>query len=98
MPVLDGLAATRVIRQRELEGEGLLGVAMTTRSRTVRLPIIAVTANVREEQVKLALEAGAVCFPLICVTDDILIRVQDDVVQKPFKVMDLMDKLRSLLV
>ncbi|KAK6433323.1 hypothetical protein LTR95_010498 [Oleoguttula sp. CCFEE 5521] len=47
MPIMDGLTATR--RIRELEAEGRL---------TRRLPIIAVTANVRQEQVDTAVQAG----------------------------------------
>ena len=50
MPVLDGLGAMRRIRQRE----AVLGS-------TARLPIIAVTANVRKEQIDTAIGAGAVC-------------------------------------
>lgn len=61
MPVLDGLAATRLIRQKELAGEGLLGTVTTRSARAgARLPVIAVTANVRSEQIKAAIEAGAV--------------------------------------
>ncbi|CAI6339401.1 unnamed protein product [Periconia digitata] len=60
MPVLNGLAAMQEIRKRELEGEGLLGQAMRDRSRgTKRLPVIAVTANVRQEQIHTAIAAGA---------------------------------------
>jgi CheY-like chemotaxis protein len=58
MPVLDGLAATRAIRQKELSGTGLLG--QTNSLSGARLPIIAVTANVRREQVDAAMAAGAV--------------------------------------
>ncbi|KAK5131794.1 hypothetical protein LTR08_000549 [Meristemomyces frigidus] len=47
MPVMDGLTCTRKIR--ELEKEGKL---------TGHLPIIAVTANARAEQVQTALDAG----------------------------------------
>lgn len=62
MPVLDGLAATRAIREKEATGQGLLGQAMTHGARAgARLPIIAVTANVRREQINYALAAGAVC-------------------------------------
>lgn len=57
MPVLDGISATRMIRQKELGGERLLGQAMTRTG--TRLPIIAVTANVRKEQVDTAIAAGA---------------------------------------
>ena len=49
MPVMDGLTCTRKIR--ELEKEGKL---------TGHLPIIAVTANARAEQVQTALDAGMV--------------------------------------
>ncbi|TKA62197.1 hypothetical protein B0A55_10530 [Friedmanniomyces simplex] len=47
MPVMDGLTCSR--RIRELEGEGQI---------TKHLPIIAVTANVRQEQKDTALAAG----------------------------------------
>jgi CheY-like chemotaxis protein len=57
MPVLDGISATRTIRQKELAGEGLLGQAMTRLG--TRLPIIAVTANVRQEQIDTAIAAGS---------------------------------------
>jgi CheY-like chemotaxis protein len=54
MPVLDGLAAIQVIRKKETAeehaDEGL---------RVDRLPIIAVTANVRKEQIDTAIAAGA---------------------------------------
>ncbi|KAH7138609.1 putative histidine kinase HHK15p [Dendryphion nanum] len=48
MPVLDGLSAMREIRQRQLDGK-----------LNVPLPIIAVTANVRQEQIDMAMAAGA---------------------------------------
>ncbi|KAF2799727.1 hypothetical protein K505DRAFT_356319 [Melanomma pulvis-pyrius CBS 109.77] len=54
MPVLNGIDAMREIRKREREGEGLLGARMGP-----RLPMIAVTANVRQEQIDTALSAGA---------------------------------------
>ncbi|KAK3723178.1 hypothetical protein LTR37_001901 [Vermiconidia calcicola] len=47
MPVMDGLTCTRKIR--EMEKEGML---------TGHVPIIAVTANARAEQVQTALDAG----------------------------------------
>jgi signal transduction histidine kinase len=49
MPVMDGLSCTREIRK--FENEGLI---------TKHIPIIAVTANVRDEQVAEALAAGSV--------------------------------------
>lgn len=65
MPILDGLSATRQIRQKELQGDGLLGLAVTNGQRaSKRLPILAITANVRQEQIKAALNAGSVC-PLV---------------------------------
>jgi PAS domain S-box-containing protein len=51
MPVLDGLGAMREIRKREQER----GVQSSE-----RLPVIAVTANVRKEQIDTAIVAGAV--------------------------------------
>lgn len=50
MPVMDGLTCTREIR--DLEEQGKL------RS---HVPVIAVTANAREEQVRTAMSAGMVC-------------------------------------
>lgn len=47
MPVMDGLTCTRKIR--ELEREGKL---------TGHVPIIAVTANARAEQIQTALDTG----------------------------------------
>ena len=49
MPIMDGLACTRRIRDLEREGK-IMG----------RVPIIAVTANTRTEQIEQALEAGMV--------------------------------------
>lgn len=49
MPVLNGLEATREIRKREEKSGG-------------RVPVIVVTANVRREQIRVAMEAGAVSF------------------------------------
>jgi signal transduction histidine kinase/CheY-like chemotaxis protein len=47
MPVMDGLSCIRKIRSMEQEG-----------FHTRRVPVIAVTANARDEQIKEALEAG----------------------------------------
>ncbi|OAL53988.1 putative histidine kinase HHK15p [Pyrenochaeta sp. DS3sAY3a] len=60
MPILDGLGAMRRIRQKEESGDGLLGQALGSKSSpAARLPIIAVTANVRKEQIDTAIAAGA---------------------------------------
>jgi signal transduction histidine kinase len=51
MPVMDGLTCTKRIREMEREGKI-----------RVHVPIIAVTANARSEQIATALEAGMVSF------------------------------------
>lgn len=61
MPVMDGLEAMRRIRKKEVAGEGLLGKTINSGvKRRARLPIIAVTANVRQEKIDTAVAAGAV--------------------------------------
>lgn len=69
MPVMDGLTCVRKIR--EMEAAGLI---------KVRLPIIAVTANARSEQVLMAKETG-----------------MDDVMPKPFRVLQIRTKIEALL-
>lgn len=61
MPVLDGLATMREIRQRERTSRGLLRSSTGPKiGAGARLPLIAVTANVRQEQTDTAISAGAV--------------------------------------
>lgn len=69
MPEMDGLTCCR--RIREMEQRGTL---------TAQVPIIAVTANVRDEQIAVAKEAG-----------------MDDVMSKPFRVPELLQKIQQLL-
>ncbi|KAI9150441.1 Hybrid signal transduction histidine kinase K [Paramyrothecium foliicola] len=69
MPNMDGLTCVREIRRMEEEGK-----------LSRRVPVIAVTANVRDEQVSLAKKSG-----------------MDDVVSKPFRIPDLLKKIRLLL-
>ncbi|CAI6339440.1 unnamed protein product [Periconia digitata] len=68
MPVMDGLQCTSKIR--EFEADGLL---------TRHVPIIAVTANARSEQIATLLAAG-----------------MDDVVSKPFRIVELIPKIEEL--
>ena len=56
MPVMDGLTCTKVIRKLEEKGEVISHV-----------PIIAVTANARSEQIDTAMDVGMVCS--ICKLD-----------------------------
>ena len=69
MPIMDGLTAIRRIRALQQEG---LAVA--------HVPVIAVTANARQEHVAKALEAG-----------------MDAVVAKPFRIPDLMGRMREVI-
>ncbi|KAH7092217.1 hypothetical protein FB567DRAFT_435149 [Paraphoma chrysanthemicola] len=69
MPEMDGLTCCKRIRDMERTGE-----------LKKHVPVIAVTANVRGEQIATAKESG-----------------MDDVVSKPFRVADLLDKVKKVL-
>jgi CheY-like chemotaxis protein len=69
MPIMSGLVAVENIREMERGGQ-LKG----------RVPVIGVTANVRQQQIQTAMAAG-----------------MDDVVGKPFRVADLMVRIRSIV-
>jgi CheY-like chemotaxis protein len=69
MPNMDGLTCVREIRKMEEQGKI-----------NSHVPVIAVTANVRDEQVTAAKRSG-----------------MDDVVSKPFRIPDLLDKIEALL-
>ena len=69
MPIMSGLVATAKIR--ELERDGLLHG---------RVPVIGVTANVRQQQIETAMQAG-----------------MDDVVGKPFRVAELLARMRGIV-
>jgi CheY-like chemotaxis protein len=69
MPIMNGLTAVAEIRK--LEREGLL---------QERIPVIGVTANVRQQQIDMALTAG-----------------MDDVVGKPFRVAELLVRMRGFV-
>jgi CheY-like chemotaxis protein len=69
MPVMNGLTA--VTKIREFEHAGRL---------TGYIPIIGVTANVRQQQVQMAMDVG-----------------MDDVVSKPFRVPELMSRMRDIV-
>jgi CheY-like chemotaxis protein len=69
MPVMDGQTCARKLRQYQQEGKIIRHV-----------PVIAVTANAREEQIRNTLDAGI-----------------DDVVSKPFRLIDLLPRVKSLI-
>jgi PAS domain S-box-containing protein len=69
MPEMNGLECARHIRKMQTEG-----------ALKVHVPIIAVTANVRSEQIATAKESG-----------------MDDVVSKPFRIPELLAKMKDLL-
>lgn len=66
---MNGLEAVAQIRQHEKHGM-LKG----------RLPVIGVTANVRQQQIQTAISAG-----------------MDDVVGKPFRVAELIERMRGIV-
>ncbi|KAK5945309.1 hypothetical protein PMZ80_002513 [Knufia obscura] len=69
MPVMDGMTCARTLRAMQESGE------------LVRhIPVIAVTANAREEQIKNTLDAGI-----------------DDVVSKPFRIPELVPKMKDTI-
>lgn len=83
MPVMDGLACTRAIR--ELEGQGSIRPVPLQqphrhKQKHHRLPIISISANARIEQSNEQREAGV-----------------DDIVTKPFRIPQLMDKIWRLI-
>jgi PAS domain S-box-containing protein len=99
MPIMDGMSCTREIRR--LEDEGVI---------THHIPIIAVTAYARPEQVENAKAAGVVSFPtfsssVLCyfytppllMTNGIADRLQDDVISKPFRIPELIPKIEELV-
>jgi CheY-like chemotaxis protein len=69
MPIMNGLTAVAEIRR--LETNGLL---------KGRIPVIGVTANVRQQQIDTAMQAG-----------------MDDVVGKPFRVAELLVRMRGVV-
>jgi CheY-like chemotaxis protein len=69
MPVMNGTEATRCIRLLQAEGK-----------MEAHVPIIAITANARTEQIAVARESG-----------------MDDVVSKPFRIPDLLEKVQHFV-
>jgi CheY-like chemotaxis protein len=86
MPIMDGLTCTRRIRDLEREGK-LKG----------HVPIIAVTANTRMEQMDLAIEAGMVSDCDFKFDMKRLTWFQDDIVPKPFQIPELIQKTNQLM-
>jgi len=85
MPIMDGLTCVRKIRS--MEAEGLI---------RGRIPIMAVTANARGEQIVAAKDSGMVSL-FDCNFKWRLTRMQDDVMAKPFRMRDLVPKIEALL-
>lgn len=69
MPVMDGQTCARILREMQTTGELIR-----------HIPVIAVTANAREEQIKMTLKSGI-----------------DDVVSKPFRIPELVPKIRDVI-
>jgi CheY-like chemotaxis protein len=88
MPVMDGTTAARKIREMQLAG-----------NLVQHIPVIAVTANAREEQIKTTLEAGIVSFSCApwFLKSMLTFFLQDDVMSKPFRIPELLTKIRGLM-
>jgi signal transduction histidine kinase len=88
MPIMDGLQATKTIR--EWEKQGLL---------VAHVPIIGVTANARAEQIETLMLAGMVSSRILshlCLFRNTNLRVQDDVVSKPFRIPEIVPKIEAM--
>ena len=85
MPIMDGLTCTKEIRKLEERGNVVSHV-----------PIIAVTANARSEQIDTAMDVGMVRFTHESMTKSRTDSFQDDVVSKPFRITDLIPKVEEL--
>ena len=85
MPVMDGLTCAR--RIRELQNQGTL---------VRHVPIIAVTANARKEQIETSMAAGMVISDRYLTVKAHLTSKQDDVMPKPFRVTELLAKMAAL--
>ncbi|KAL8779693.1 MAG: hypothetical protein Q9213_006818 [Squamulea squamosa] len=87
MPIMDGLTCALEIRRLQRTGDIVRHV-----------PIIAVTANARSEQIETALASGMV-RPMQPNHDGLWLAdtmIQDDVVSKPFRIPDLIPKIELL--
>ena len=69
MPIMDGQTCARNLREMQNTGELV-----------AHIPVIAVTANARAEQIEMTLKSGI-----------------DDVVSKPFRLPDLVPKMRDVI-
>lgn len=92
MPVMDGLTCARRIRDLQLEG-----------SLVKHVPLIAVTANARMEQIDISIAAGMVSCGLKATLSLLHLYYrktnggQDDVMPKPFRISELIPKMEKLL-
>ena len=91
MPVMDGLTCAR--RIRELQQGGFL---------VKHVPLIAVTANARMEQIDISIAAGMVSHGSEATLSPLYLyykktnRGQDDVMPKPFRISELIPKMEKL--
>lgn len=87
MPVLDGISAVRIIRDMERSGE-IKG----------HIPILAVTANARKEQVDNVSKATEAMDPRSASQSQMKASGFDGTVSKPFKIPDIMARIKELLL
>lgn len=86
MPYVDGLTCIRHLRRMEKNGEF-----------RDHLPVIAVTANARNEQIDNALGEGMVLTLPRTAQDPLADFYQDLVVTKPFRIPELVPQIRALI-
>lgn len=85
MPIMDGLSCVKRIREQQAQGKIKWHV-----------PVMAVTANARKDQIMASIEAGMVSSAPegICT---MLTIIQDDVITKPYRMQNMLKQIAALV-